>query len=69
LQPPMKGKIVLGVDPAFRTGCKLAVAAETGKVLKIDVIYPHAPVKKTKEAQDKVKAILEDYQVEVVAIG
>ncbi|PSA91154.1 RNA-binding transcriptional accessory protein [Bacillus atrophaeus] len=69
LQPPMKGKIVLGVDPAFRTGCKLAVADETGKVLKIDVIYPHAPVKKTKEAKDKVKAILEDYQVEVVAIG
>ncbi|MBT2625731.1 RNA-binding transcriptional accessory protein [Bacillus sp. ISL-32] len=69
LQPPMKGKVVLGVDPAFRTGCKLAVADETGKVLKIDVIYPHAPVKKTKEAQDKVKAILEDYQVEVVAIG
>ncbi|MED4829581.1 Tex family protein [Bacillus atrophaeus] len=69
LQPPMKGKIVLGVDPAFRTGCKLAVADETGKVLKIDVIYPHAPVKKTKEAQGKVKAILEDYQVEVVAIG
>lgn len=65
----MKGKIVLGVDPAFRTGCKLAVADETGKVLKIDVIYPHAPVKKTKEAQDKVKAILEDYRVEVVAIG
>ncbi|KYD03333.1 Tex family protein [Bacillus atrophaeus] len=69
LQPPMKGKVVLGVDPAFRTGCKLAVADETGKVLKIDVIYPHAPVKKTKEAQDKVKEILEDYQVEVVAIG
>ncbi|MGE0911381.1 Tex family protein [Bacillus atrophaeus] len=69
LQPPMKGKIVLGVDPAFRTGCKLAVADETGKVLKIDVIYPHAPVKKTKDAQDKVKAILEDYRVEVVAIG
>ncbi|MCY9111888.1 RNA-binding transcriptional accessory protein [Bacillus atrophaeus] len=69
LQPPMKEKVVLGVDPAFRTGCKLAVADETGKVLKIDVIYPHAPVKKTKEAQDKVKAILEDYQVEVVAIG
>ncbi|WNV80272.1 Tex family protein [Bacillus atrophaeus] len=69
LQPPMKGKIVLGVDPAFRTGCKLAVADETGKVLKIDVIYPHAPVKKTKEAQAKVKAILEDYRVEVVAIG
>lgn len=69
LQPPMKGKTVLGVDPAFRTGCKLAVSDETGKVLKIDVIYPHAPVKKTKEAHEKVKAILEEFQVEMVAIG
>lgn len=69
LQPPMKGKTVLGVDPAFRTGCKLAVSDETGKVLKIDVIYPHAPVKKTEEAHEKVKAILEEYQVEMVAIG
>ncbi|MFH0348824.1 Tex family protein [Bacillus vallismortis] len=69
LQPPMKGKTVLGVDPAFRTGCKLAVSDETGKVLKIDVIYPHAPVNKTKEAHEKVKAILEQHQVEMVAIG
>lgn len=46
LQPPMKGKLVLGVDPAFRTGCKLAVVDETGKMLKIDVIYPHPPVNK-----------------------
>lgn len=69
LQPPMKGNTVLGVDPAFRTGCKLAVSDETGKVLKIDVIYPHAPVNKTKEAHEKVKKILEQYQVEMVAIG
>lgn len=69
LQPPMKGKTVLGVDPAFRTGCKLAVSDETGKVLKIDVIYPHAPVNKTKEAHEKVKKILEQYQVEMVVIG
>ncbi|KAF1340982.1 MULTISPECIES: Tex family protein [Bacillus] len=69
LQPPMKGKTVLGVDPAFRTGCKLAVSDETGKVLKIDVIYPHAPVNETKEAHEKVKKILEQYQVEMVAIG
>lgn len=69
LQPPMKGKVVLGIDPAFRTGCKLAVVDETGKVLKIDVIYPHAPVKKTAEAREKVKNILEKYEVEVVAIG
>ncbi|AEB22647.1 MULTISPECIES: Tex family protein [Bacillus] len=69
LQPPMKGKVVLGVDPAFRTGCKLAVVDETGKVLKIDVIYPHAPVKKTAEAQKKIKQLLNRYEVEVVAIG
>ena len=64
----MKGKVVLGVDPAFRTGCKLAVVDETGKVLKIDVIYPHAPVKKTAEAR-KIKELLDRYEVEVVAIG
>ncbi|OBA04960.1 RNA-binding transcriptional accessory protein [Bacillus subtilis] len=69
LQPPMKGKTVLGVDPAFRTGCKLAVSDETGKVLEIDVIYPHAPVNKTKEAHEKVKKILDQHQVEMVAIG
>ncbi|MCC8304778.1 Tex family protein [Bacillus sp. ICE1] len=69
LQPPMKGKVVLGVDPAFRTGCKLAVVDETGKVLKIDVIYPHAPVKKTAEAREKIKQLLDRYEVEVVAIG
>lgn len=69
LQPPMKGKVVLGVDPAFRTGCKLAVVDETGKVLKIDVIYPHAPVKKTAEAQKKIKQLLDRFEVEVVAIG
>ncbi|NWN78010.1 Tex-like N-terminal domain-containing protein, partial [Bacillus sp. (in: firmicutes)] len=50
LQPPMKGKLVLGVDPAFRTGCKLAVVDETGKMLKIDVIYPHPPVNKKSAA-------------------
>ncbi|RPJ99784.1 hypothetical protein BSBH6_03803 [Bacillus subtilis] len=69
LQPPMKGKTVLGVDPAFRTGCKLAVSDETGKVLEIDVIYPHAPVNKTKESHEKVKKILDQHQVEMVAIG
>ncbi|NRD77616.1 RNA-binding transcriptional accessory protein [Bacillus sp. BRMEA1] len=69
LQPPLKGKVVLGVDPAYRTGCKLAVVDETGKVLKIDVIYPHPPVSKTKEAIDKVKTILREFKVEMVAIG
>ncbi|WP_187119049.1 Tex family protein [Bacillus marasmi] len=69
LQPPLKGKIVLGVDPAYRTGCKLAVVDETGKVLAIDVIYPHPPVKKTKEAREKIISILEKYKIEMVAIG
>ncbi|WP_042342471.1 Tex family protein [Bacillus timonensis] len=69
LQPPLKGKIVLGVDPAYRTGCKLAVVDETGKVLAIDVIYPHPPVNKKNEAVKKIKSILQEYKVEMVAIG
>ncbi|WP_423800408.1 Tex family protein [Neobacillus sp. SAB-20_R2A] len=69
LQPPLKGKIVLGVDPAYRTGCKLAVVDETGKVLKIDVIYPHPPKAKPEEAKDKFIKILRDYKVEMVAVG
>lgn len=69
LQPPLKGKIVLGVDPAYRTGCKLAVVDETGKVLHIDVIYPHPPKPKRDEAELKVLAILKKFQVEMVAIG
>jgi protein Tex len=69
LQPPLKGKVVLGVDPAYRTGCKLAVVDETGKVLKIDVIYPHPPVSKQKEAREKIVTILKTFKVEMVAIG
>ncbi len=69
LQPPLKGKVVIGVDPAYRTGCKLAVVDETGKVLKIDVIYPHPPVSKTKEAREKFIALLREYKVEMAAIG
>ncbi|MFJ5718238.1 Tex family protein [Neobacillus sp. NPDC093127] len=69
LQPPLKGKVVIGVDPAYRTGCKLAVVDETGKVLKIEVIYPHPPVSKTKEAREKFIKILREYKVEMAAIG
>ncbi|WP_242223288.1 Tex family protein [Bacillus cereus group sp. BfR-BA-01380] len=69
LQPPMKGKVVLAVDPAYRTGCKLAVVDDTGKVLHIDVIYPHPPVRKYEEAKKKCISILEKYEVEVIAIG
>ena len=76
LQPPMKGKIVLGVDPAFRTGCKLAVVDDTGKVLDIDVIYPHekskgqvADTKLVDQARKKVLDKIAKYQVEIVSIG
>ncbi|OEH93104.1 Tex family protein [Bacillus solimangrovi] len=69
LQPPLKGKIVLGVDPAYRTGCKLSVIDPTGKVLHIDVIYPHPPVAKKEEARKIIKNILQKYNVEMVAIG
>lgn len=69
LQPPIKGKVVLGVDPAFRTGCKLAIIDENGKVLKIDAIYPHAPMNKVKEAQDKIIRLLKDFPISLIAIG
>lgn len=69
LQPPLKGKIVLGVDPAYRTGCKLAVVDETGKLLKVDVIYPHPPHVKLEEAREKVIRIIQEYGVQMIAIG
>ncbi|NNU91289.1 RNA-binding transcriptional accessory protein [Anoxybacillus sp. CHMUD] len=69
LQPPLKGKVVLGVDPAYRTGCKLAVVDETGKVLHIDVIYPHPPKNEVEKAKEKLKQLLHTYQVELIAIG
>jgi len=69
LQPPLKGKVVLGFDPAYRTGCKLAVVDETGKVLTIDIIYPHPPVSKAKESKEKFIELIRQYHVEMVAIG
>jgi protein Tex len=69
LQPPLKGKVVLGVDPAFRSGCKLAAVDETGKVLSIGVIYPHTSGSKNTEAKDKFIKVLKEYDVEMVAIG
>lgn len=69
LQAPVKGKVVLGVDPAFRTGCKLAAVDETGKTLYIDVVYPTPPNNKVAEAEAKVKAAIEKYGVQLVVIG
>ncbi|WP_062106576.1 Tex family protein [Bacillus niameyensis] len=69
LQPPLKGKVVLGVDPAYRTGCKLAVVDETGKVLHIDVIYPHPPTAKPRVAKEKMIDVLKRFNIEIIAIG
>ena len=69
LQPPVKGKVVLGMDPAYRTGVKLAVVSETGKVLYTGVIYPTPPQNLTEESGKVVKALIEKYGVEVIAIG
>ncbi|RDI39857.1 uncharacterized protein DFR59_11414 [Falsibacillus pallidus] len=69
LQPPLKGKVVLGVDPAYRTGCKLSVVDETGKVLYIGVIYPHPPKAQPEKSKQAILSILEKYSVELVAIG
>ncbi|PAD34384.1 Tex family protein [Terribacillus saccharophilus] len=69
LQPPLKGRVVLGVDPAFRTGCKLAVIDETGKLLEKNVIYPTAPRHDVKGASKVVETLLTKYDVELIAIG
>lgn len=69
LQPPMKNKMVLGFDPAFRTGCKLAVIDQTGKMLEISVIYPHQPNAKVKESEIKLLDLLKRYPIDIIAIG
>lgn len=69
LQPPLKGRIVLGVDPAFRTGCKLSVVDDTGKMLEVDVIYPTQPWNKVEEAKKKVKNLIKKYGIEMIAVG
>ncbi len=69
LQAPIAGKMILGLDPAFRTGCKLAVIDKTGKMLKIDVMYPHAPVNKKEEAKKIFLNLLKEYPIEIISIG
>lgn len=69
LQPPIAGKVVLGWDPAFRTGCKLAVVDETGKVLDTKVIYPTAPQKKVTEAKAELKKLIRKYNVSLISVG
>lgn len=69
LQPPLKGRVVLGVDPAYRTGCKLAVVDETGKVMHIEVIYPTPPKNEVEKGKHVVKELIKKYSVEMIAIG
>ena len=69
MQPPISGKVVLGWDPAFRTGCKLAVVDATGKVLDTVVIYPTEPQKKIKEAKEILKKLIKKYDVDLISVG
>jgi len=69
LQAPVKGHTVLGVDPGFRTGCKLAVVDDTGKVLEVGVMYPHPPQKKYQEAVTLMKDMIARWNVSIIAIG
>ena len=69
LQPPIAGRVVLGWDPAFRTGCKLAVVDATGKVLDTKVIYPTAPQNKVTEAKAELKRLIKKYGVSLISVG
>ena len=69
MQPPIAGKVVLGWDPAFRTGCKLAVVDATGKVLDTKVIYPTAPQNKVAEAKAELKRLIKKYGISLISVG
>jgi len=69
MQPPIIGKVVLGWDPAFRTGCKLAVVDATGKVLDTTVIYPTAPQNKVEESKAILKKLIDKYNIELISVG
>jgi len=69
MQPPVAGKVVLGWDPAFRTGCKLAVVDATGKVLDTKVIYPTEPQNKVEEAKRELKKLIAKYHIDLISVG
>ena len=69
MTPPIKEKNILGFDPAYRTGCKLAVLNKIGEPLKIDVIYPHEPKNEYEQAKEKVLNLIENFNIDVIAIG
>ena len=69
MQPPIRGMVTMGFDPAYRTGCKIAVVDETGKVLDTTVVYPTPPQNKTQQAQDTLIRMIRDYHIQLIAIG
>jgi protein Tex len=69
MQPPIKGKVVMGYDPGFRTGCKVAILDNTGKFLEKATVYPTAPQNKIKETKDILKSLLKKYDVDVISLG
>ncbi len=69
LQPPVRGKVILGIDPGFRTGCKWALISDTGKLATVGVIYPHPPQKKWDEAKKDIRQVVLENDVQIIAIG
>ena len=69
MQPPVRNRVVLGLDPAYRTGCKICVVDGTGKVLVTTVVYPTPPQNKTEEAKKVLKALIEKFNVDIISIG
>lgn len=69
MQPPIKGKVILGVDPAYKTGCKLAVVEKTGDLKEVDVIYPTPPRNEVEKSREKVKELINNHGIEIIAIG
>ena len=69
LQPPVKDKVVMGFDPAFRTGCKIAVVDKNGKLLDTTTVYPTEPQNKVEESKKELKALIEKYNIDIIAIG
>ena len=69
LQPPVKGKIIMGIDPGFRSGCKVAVIDETGKYLEGETIFPHPPQNRIFDAKETLRRMADKYSVEIIAIG
>ncbi len=69
LQPPVKDKVVMGFDPAFRTGCKIAVVDKNGKLLDTTTVYPTEPQNKVEESKKVLKGLIEKYNIDIISIG